>query len=354
MSGNTSPQAVHSAVKLPVKPTSITFIKKPNGLIIDRLSVRTSLGSTSFDVNWSGDSLTKEVNICLPVDVLFIEAFAADRSFGAASCWVDRPRAEVYLSVIAGRTRIDAVGISSVDAALRVKLLEVNTRRNYVDRKAVLARAIMSRKSDLTLAPLLEAYLNLPNLSIRNAISMHSYLNSARPRIHKHPYLAPLKKRLKQLAKFRKHRLLKYEFKPLNGRPQKLIKPLSSFIVLNFYRSYDPQSRKDHQEMQNLPVLDSLLREVPIISIAQDDNEGDWEAYLSENDFEWPHWLEVANKHGKASEELAIFEGPAYVLLDENFFLHGIYPDLSLLAQSLYMRTQEFEPERKGVMKGLR
>lgn len=350
--GDNTSKYARANIKLPVKPTIISFIKNPDGFIIDRLSVRTSLGTTDFDISWSGDSLTEEVNICLPVDELFVETFAGGRSLGVATCWVDRPRAKVYLSVFAGKTRIDSVGISTIDAEFRTKFIELGKQQGYAERKSALSRAIMSSKSDLTLAPFLARYLELPNLSIKNAINMQKYLNFASPRIHKHPYLAPLLKRLKLLAKFRQKRLLKYEFQPPQGRPQKLIKPRSSFIVLNFYRSDDPQSRKDHQEMQNSPALDSLLREVPFISIAQDVNEEYWESYQSGNKFKWPHWLEVANKHGKASERLAVFEGPTYVLLDENFFLHGIYPDLSLLAQSIYLRTRKYEPEHKGVMKG--
>lgn len=331
-------QAVHS-LNLPQKVVNIAFIKGETGFIIDSVTVRTSLDTLPYGFPFKADTLFLDVSTFSPVGEIVVETFAAGNAFGRASCWVDPPTADIYLSILSGRTVIDSVGLSPVDKWYREQVQEINAMSNLFLVKSALNNSILNTIDNLLCTTFFEAYLDLPNLTREDINGMAFTVQSSLGPVRKHPRFTPILDKLKLMNSIEPGKLKKYALLDIEGNAAIVDAPESDFYILNFYATAVPASLGEHAFIQESLQADSLFRVIPIISINTDADPGRWQEYAQTPGFAWPHYHDPQTDTRKSlAGKLALYPGATYVLLDRRSRIVGVYDNLQKIAAALLWR----------------
>jgi hypothetical protein len=326
---------------LPRDQSSVAFIKSPTGFLIDSLTIATSLDTVPYGFAFSKDTIIFNVSIFQPVDELIVETFALGRSFGRYNCWVDAPSADVHLSIAAGRTLIDSVRLSPVEAWFRKEVAKIRSAPDLTIAKEALKLAILDSRTTLMSTKFIEAFYILPNLTRFDVSWMQVALNEEQNWVKRHPWFTPLLARQKVMQSKLLRRLHRYQFEDQSGKIIKWKAPKKQFYVLDFYDARTTVSRRDHEALRKAVQTDSVLSGVPIISITRGDYVDGWRNYLREGDFPWPHYLETSPPTGPSLfDELAFFPASTYILVNRKNRIEGLFSSLQQLQSAVELRKQ--------------
>lgn len=321
--------------KLPRDISNVAFIKGKTGFLIDSLTIRTSLDTFPYGFAFISDTLLLDISIFHPVDELIVETFAEGHPFGRHSCWIDAPSADVHLSIAAGRTVIDSVGLSPMDRWFRKEVDLIRLSGNLTAAKSNLGRAILNNQDLLMCANFIGAFQDLPNLTRPDILWLKSTLNSELRSVKRHPWFASLLARQKAMQSNLRRKLKKYELSDQRGKVVELTIPKKQFFVLNFYDARLSDARRDHLYLKEILLTDSVFSRVPVISIARGDYVDGWLNYVKEGDFPWPHYLDYKPD---LYDQMALFPASTYVLLNRKNQIEGLYDNLRQLTAALQWR----------------
>jgi len=334
-------RAQNGTDKLPRDISSIAFIKGKTGFLIDSLTIRTSLDTLPYGFAFPGDTLLFDVSVFRPVDQLTVETFAQGHSFKRYSCWIDAPSADVYLSIAAGRTIIDSVGLSPMDRWFREEAVKIQLSENLEYVKTSLKRSIVDSRSLLMCATFIKTFQRLPNLTRGEIIWLKTVFRADIGAVKRHPWFTPILARQKLLQSNLPGKLEKYELSDQLGNPIEVTTPKSQYYVLNFYDARKTESRRDHHYLREVISTDSIFASVPLISISRGDYVDGWQNYVRENDFSWPHYLESPSPSKQGIyNKMALFPASTYVLLNEKNQIEGVFEDPKRLTTAVLLRKQ--------------
>ncbi len=327
--------------KLPRDVSSVAFIKGNTGFLIDSIAISTSLDSLPYGFPFPGDTLLLDISIFRPVDELTVRTFSSGHSFEHSYCWIDAPSADVYLSIDAGRTVIDSVSLSPTDRWFRRKVIELKLTGDLQAAKLHLQNSIFESYDLLLCAAFIEAYQALPNLSREDIFWLRRTVQEDIGPVKRHPRFTPLLNRLKLLRSNLPGKLDKYDLRDFQGKAAELPSHKGQYYVLNLYDARKAACRRDHQLLQEMMASDSILTGTPIISVTQGDYVTAWHNYVSNGNFSWPHYREVASptKPG-LHEKMALYPASTYVLLNEQNKIVGVFDTLDKVLTSLLVRRQ--------------
>lgn len=328
--------------KLPRDVSNVAFIKGETGFLIDSLTIRTSLDTFPYGFAFTSDTLFLDISIFRPVDKLIVETFAEGSRFSRHSCWIDAPSADVHLSVAAGRTIIDSVGLSPVDTWFRKQVAKIQSTPDLMTAKRALKLAILDARETLMSAEFTEAFYLLPNLTRPDVSWMQWVLKEELARVKQHPWFDPLLSRQQLMQSRVLKRLHKYQFEDQGGKTIIRKAPKKQFYVLDFYDARTTASRRNHEVLRNAVRADSIFSGVPIISITRGDYADGWRNYVREGDFPWPHYMETTpTTRPSLFDELAFFPASTYVLVNRQNQVEGVFDNLQLLATAVLLRKEE-------------
>ncbi|TXF87769.1 hypothetical protein FUA23_17720 [Neolewinella aurantiaca] len=328
--------------KLPHDLSNVAFIKGGAGFLIDSLTIRTSLDTVPYGFAFREDTLVLDISIFSPVDELIVEAFAKGHSFKRYRCWIDGPSADVHLSIAAGRTVVDSVGLSPMDLWFRREVSNIHLSNDLAYIKGALKRSIVDNLELLMCANFIEAFQSLPNLERSDIFWLRSVLKYDVGRVKRHPWFAPLIARQELLESNLPRKLDKYELNDHLGKPVEVATPKNQYYVLNFYDARKMKCRQDHELLQESFLQDSIFTGVPFISVTKGDYLDGWLNYMREGSFSWPHYLETppSNKPG-LYEKMALSPASTYVLINERNQIEGVFEDLQKLVAAVLLRKRE-------------
>lgn len=327
------------AEPLKFESASIAFIKNSGSLPIDSLSISTSVDKVAYGFSFLRDTLLLDVKVLLPVEELTIETFAAGRSYGKQTCWVDPPTANVYLSATENEGRVDSVGLSLVNKWYDAKVEEILTFKGLEPRKYALGRAILESGEDLIVTRFIEAYLRMPNLKPDEAYYLWQAMDVRFAPIRSHPDFKRLYEQVSIFDTYKRRWLKNLTFQDVKGRKRRLPKPTTDFFLLEIYDRSHLVSRQNHEALQESPVVDSLLNRVPMISLTNEESPALWGLYITDNKFKWLHGLHLPDRTMPSLAELAVFPHSTYLLINKRFKLIGVYPDLDSMAAGVWWYT---------------
>lgn len=327
------------AEPLKFESASIAFIKNPGSAPIDSIAISTSIDKVPYGFRFTPDTLLLDIQVLLPVDELTVETFSDGRSYGKQTCWVDPPSANVYLSVTENEGQIDSVGLSRVNRWYDAKVEEIIAFKGLKARKFALNRAIFESGEDLIVTRFIEAYLSMPNLKPEEAYFLWEQMEFRFAPIRNHPDFQRLQNRVGIFNTYKPSLIKKLTFQDVMRRKRRLPKPTTDFFVLEIYdRSY-LASRQNHEVLQESPVVDSLLKQVPMISLTNEESPALWRLYVKDNKFKWLHGLHIPDRTMPSLAELAVFPHATYLLINKRFKLIGVYPDLDSMAAGVWWHT---------------
>lgn len=324
---------------LKFEQASIAFIKSPGSLRIDSIAINTSIDKTPYGFAFPQDTMLLEIEVLLPVDELTIETFTQGQSHGRSTCWVDPPSADVYLSVTNGVGRIDSVGLSQVNRWYQEKVQEILSLKSLELRKYELGQTISVGAEDLIVLRFIEAYLNMPNLTSSDIYYLWDAVKARFAPIRRHPDFLPLWEHARLLATHKRAQFKRLEFLDAQGRKRRLPDPPSDYFLLEIYQRSDSTSLDNHLVLRESPVVDSLLQEVPMVSLTSEESHALWSLYVKDGNFKWLHGLHVPNARVPTLADWGIFPGSTYLLVDKRFNLIGAYPDLRGMAAGVWWHT---------------
>lgn len=327
--------------KLPRVVSNIAFIKGETGFLIDSLTIRTTLDTVPYGFAFPNDSLFLDISIYDPVDELILETFARGHAFGRSRCWVDAPTADIYLSIKAGRSAIDSVGLSPVERTFWKAITSIKAEKKPQGLKQSVLSAMDYFIDSPIAADFLATYMDMPNLSREDVKALGLNLNSeALGRVRRHPrFKAPLRK-FKLMNSNLPGKLSKYELRDANGEVKETTSPETDYWVLNIYSTTNPDARREHILIRNTMETDSLFNGFPVISVSADVNAEDWSAYLQEGNFPWPHYREAPTGKAGLTVKAGLYPGSTYLLLNEKNKIEGVYDDVGKLAAAILYRKR--------------
>jgi hypothetical protein len=328
------------AEPLEFEDASIAFIKNLESRLIDSIAISTSIDKTPYGFAFPKDTLLLDIEILLPVDELTIETFAGGKSLGTRRCWVDPPSANVYLSVADGLANIDSVGLSGVYQWYRSKVNEMCILDDLNLRKYKLRETISLWVEDLIGLRFVDALLSMPNLSLPDAYNLWRTLEERSAAVQNHPEFAPLLQHAELLGKQRPALFKKLVFQDVKRRMRTLPKPETELFLLEIYQRDNPVSQKNHDVLMESPVIDTLLKKMPIISLTSEESLALWSLYVKDHKFKWLHGLHVPNKKVPSLDKWAIFSNSTYLLMNEKFNVIGVYPNLQRMAAGVSWYVQ--------------
>lgn len=330
----------HAQKEIKRGTSNLALIKNPYGQIIDSISIKSSLDEVPAGFSFPGDTLYLDLDIFLPIDELTIETFAGGHAFGYQNCWVDPPYADVYLSINSGRNVIDSVSQSPVNKYFR-GLLPALTKANTPELVKAVARNLTYEVSGSLMAyPFIDLLLEQPNFNRQDAEFLQGVLAFNLARLQGHPYLTRQSDQIKLMLEVVPKRLSKEVYVRPDGSSELFVLPRSGFSLLNFYNAEDPSSEQDHQTLRMPAVRDSLLRDIPVISISNDASKTRWSRYTEDQSFDWPHYWRPPGDNPLA-DHYDFFPGSTYVLLFRGKKIEGIYPNLVLALEAIQYQLKE-------------
>lgn len=330
--------AQKNLAKLPRNACSVALIKGKTGYLIDSVSLRTTLDTVPYGFSFPGDTLFLDVSIYDPIDELTLETFAGTHSFGRRSCWVDAPSADVYLSVQAGRTVVDSVGLSPVDRLFRQELDKINAQTSPKSIKFFVL-ATMNLFFDTPIAADFQAaYLDMITLNRADLRALALNLEERTPPAKRHPRFTDPDKKFRLMNSRLPGRLSRYTLRDTAGRIAILDTPKDKYYILNLYNSTRPSSRRNHRMIAATLAADSLFAGIPIISVSNEPSPEEWSAYVREGAFGWPHYHEPELARKKRSEKMMLYPEGTYLLINKDNLIEAVCSDLQLLASALVWR----------------
>ncbi len=324
---------------LKYRAAQIAFIKSDRGRLIDSITIRTTRDEQPYGFSFTVDTLLLEVEILVPVDELEIETFAGQHSFGRQRCWVDPPSADVHLSVVAGKGSIDSVTLSPIEQYYRGVVKAINLQSSLAGRKLILEEAIYGGGDDLLTVRLTEAYLHMPNLDRTEIYTLWQTLKARFGPVRRHPEFQRLYRRTELWANFKPSRLKRISFRDAEGRKWQLPAPEKDLFMLDVYHAADTLSQQAHQYLQETPVIDSLLQQVPLYSISDEGSQALWQLYVRDGNFKWRHGWHLPDPKNPSLFPLDVFPGSTYLLVDNRLRIIGVYPNLQLLANAVWWHS---------------
>lgn len=328
------------AKPLKFKDASIAFIKNFESKLIDSIAINTSVDKTPYGFAFPKDTLLLDIEVLKPVDELTIETFAGGKSLGIRKCWVDPPSANVYLSVANGLANIDSVGLSGVDRWYRTRVKEILALDDLNLRKYQLHQTISLWVEDLIGLRFVEALLSMPNLNLTDAFNLWKTLEERSAPIQEHPEFALLLQHAKLVGNQKPVFFKKLAFQDVKRRMRALPEPETKFFLLEIYQRDNPVSQNNHDVLMESPVIDSLLKRMPIISLTSEESLALWSLYVKDRKFKWLHGLHVPNKKVPSLKKWAIFPNSTYLLMNKKFNVVGVYPNLQRMAAGVSWNVQ--------------
>lgn len=319
---------------------SIAFIKNPDSGPIDSIAISTSIDKVAYGFSFTQDTLLMDVEVLLPIDELTIETFANGQPHGKGTCWVDPPSANVHLSVSEGKGSVDSVGLSEVDRWYQEKVQAILLLQNLNSRKSELSRAIYNSGDDLITVRFIEAYLKMPNLTAQEAYYLREAMKIRFEGILEHPDFQRLSPQINLLAVQRPALLKKLVFQDVKRRQKTLPNPTTDFFLLEIYDGNSPISQENHRALLQSKGIDSLLQEVPMVSLVREESHALWSLYVKDHRFKWPHGMHVPNKKVPSLAKWAIFPNSTYLLIDKRFNLIGVYSSPQRMALGVWWYTK--------------
>lgn len=327
-------------IPTPPTTTNIAFIKGETGFIIDSIAVSTSLDTVPYGFPFPNDTLVLDINIFDPVDEVTIETFGGGHSFKQQRFWVDAPTANVYLSIKAGNGVVDSVSLSPVDTWYRQKIKEIREISQLELLKIAVGRAAYESRWNLMSTRFLMAYLDLPNLNRQDMEGLQFSLGFEVPlAILRHPSASEIMTRGLALIGNEPGKLRKYPLITPSGKGIKLERPETDFYVLNLYRSDDPDSKKDHEIIQQAITKDSIFSSFPIISVNVGSSPALWRLYVRDGKFAWPHFWADPDDKKSLTDKLIYPYRPTYLLVNKQNKLEGCYHELDKLLAAVRWRN---------------
>lgn len=327
--------------RLNQETTSLAFIKGQSSFIIDSITISTTLDAIPYGFSFSTDTLLLDVTIFSPLDYLSVETFGGDHSFGVQRCWVDGPFANIHLSIEAGRGQIDSVAYSYADDWFRSRVNYLKGVTSMSLLKGTLRYYATEQSENLMCAKFLSAYFELPNLSRKDLKGMKETAADLFPgKIFRHPWLAPIRQKIKLAGSNLPGRLERYSLLNSKGEPNRIQASGAGFYVLNFYRFSDPVAQNHHQTIQKVYQQDTLFQNIPIVSIDTEKNYPGWRSYVENENFAWPHYRSNQADPTSLAAKLKYSSSPFYLLINDRNRIEGIYDDLENLVRAMLYRQQ--------------
>jgi hypothetical protein len=320
--------------------TNIALIKNPYGQIIDSISIKSSLDETPAGFPFPDDTLYLDLDIFQPIDELTIETFAGGHAFGSQNCWVDPPYADIHLSISAGRNKIDSVSQSPVNRYFRSLLPALTQVQTPKAISAVARHLIYEVSGSLMAYPFIDLLLEQPNFDRKDAEFLQEVSAFNVARLQGHPYMIRQFDQVKLMLEVVPKRLSKEVYVRPDGSSELFVLPRNGFSLLNFYSSDDPSSAQDHQTLQMPAVRDSILRDIPVISISNDASKTRWSRYTKGQSFDWTHYWRPPGDNPLA-DHYDFFPGSTYVLLHRGKIVEGIYPSLTLALEAIQYQQKD-------------
>ena len=326
--------------KLPRRTTNVAFIKGETGYLIDSITIRTTLDTVPYGFPFPDDSLFLDISIFDPVDELIIGTFATGHAFTLGRCWVDAPTADVYLSVRAGRTVVDSVGLSTVDKFFRRRVRGISTTKDPRRIKLSLLAAMGLFRDTPIAADFQEAYLALPNLTRKDIYTLGLNLDERPLSLKKHPRFDMPNKKYRLMTKRLPGRLRKYDLYTTENEPAEVDPPEGSFYILNFYDSNSPVCQREHEMIAHAFETDTLFDGVTMISVSNEKPAAAWSDYVRENNFTWSHYREDPAAKRSLKKKMDLYPGRTYALVNKDNLVVGVYDGVVELAKALLFRRR--------------
>jgi hypothetical protein len=136
------------------------------------------------------------------------------------------------------------------------------------------------------------------------------------------PYYAVLLRTLD--IRLRIHRLPLRDFTFIDKRGKAVTLHLegADTYVLDFWNLQSDSSVEDHKDIK--PALSQLAaRRIAVIGVIHRDDVDTWRAYLSENGYDWPNYMEGGG--GGLSAYMSLQAFPTYVVVDKDGDIKGVY-----------------------------
>ncbi|MTB51001.1 thioredoxin-like domain-containing protein [Lewinella sp. W8] len=315
----------------------LTLIKGETGILIDSVTVNSTLPNSARALAFPGDSATLTVPVYVPSDKLLINTYAEGNYLGTVECWVDEGKARVFLSVDSGRTMIDSIRGSTLDDWVLAVTREFNAREDITSGDGFydLLTLASNYAYELVSAPFVRMCLEVWPNDYRKMMSLRNALYDQPGWLRRHPYYKPLLARINLVTYNKSVKLNSFNLIDRGGNPVNQPLPNTPYTVLYFWSLNSPSSDVDHQRMAAEREAEVFPKGVPFIGVCAPADQTVWNNYLRERDIPWISFMEVAEDNKLNSDKLGILVYPTYFLLNRRGRVMGIFNNYDALRKTL-------------------